>query len=215
LSELSQILGFFGIGSACLPILILLIIRICQKDSIGYSLFHFMAFEYFIINITTLGVYFMKLYQFQSWLYGIHYFLELFILSLFLIPTIKKYFYSLFLTILIFTSFFCGLLIYQGICDFDKYIALFSNVTLLILSLNFVLKKYNANEVSNLFSDGEIVIFLGVMFFNAIQIYFSLFEVLIRDNKGVIFFYLWPIFQLVGIIYYLTFSVGLWKLRKS
>lgn len=211
----SEILGYLGIGSACLPISILLYMYAKGIGKLQDRLFYLLSIEYFLINLLTLLVYLSKMYSYQEYFFGFHYFFEnlLLMFLLFNYSVSRRKIFIISLSYL-FSFIYCFLLYYQNVFEFNKYIAIISNISLVIMSTNYIILNFNENNSSKIFKDGIMIIILGVLFFNAIQVYFSLFETFIRDKDGVIFFYLWPIFQISGIIYYIIFSIGLWKLRR-
>jgi hypothetical protein len=213
LELLSDVLGYTGIGSACLPILFVLTFKKNCTQKLD-NLLILLSLEYFIINILSLLMFtFFK--TDQSFLFGFHYISETIILSFLLTKSLlTKRFLLLLCIILIGVIFNFFFLVYLGDFNADKFISITSNITLFIFSLNYILLLYNENIYDNLSDNGNFIIGTGVLFFAGIQYYFSLFESFIRSDTSIIFFYLWPIFQISGILYYLIFTYGLWKLKK-
>jgi hypothetical protein len=209
-------MGFIGIGCACIPALILLILKIQHKNISGFLFFKLLAFEYLFINIFTLLIYFFELSFLQIYIFGFHYLFELIMFSMFFLQKMQLKNKFIFVTLLLFVLlFFSGLIYFQGVVDLDKYISVIVNVSIVVFSLHYIFGVYNENLVDNLLHDGVFLIASSLLFYHAVQFYFSFFESFIRSDKGSIFYYLWPIFQVSGILYYLIFSVALWKLKKQ
>jgi hypothetical protein len=211
----TQLLGYIGIGSSCLPIFILIIIFFQKKNIEGFTRFKILALEYLLLNLFTVVILLFNLIAIQKYVFGFHYLFELTIFTSYFFKFSFSKWKILVLSILIFLLiFFCSLLYYQGVIDFDKYFSVCTNLCLVTFSINYIISVYSNIEILNIYEDGIFLIITGVMFYNAIQFYFSFFESFIRNESGSIFYYLWPIFQISGIIYYSIFTLGLWRLRK-
>lgn len=213
LELVSNTLGYIGIGSTCLPISLLLFVF---KREIKYidKLLLILAIEYAVLNIISMIIFTFTENE-QSVLIGIHYFFETIVLSIFFLKTLSRKQIAL-AVIFIITGSILNILItnYLGGFNISKYITIFSHTILFVLSLNFILLIYNQNLSRKLTDSGHFIIGTGVLFFTGIQYYFTLFESYVRLDSLDIYYYLWPIFQIAGILYYLIFTYGLWKLKK-
>jgi hypothetical protein len=216
LEKLAILLGFIGIGSACVPALILLISTLKRKKIQGFNLFKILAIEYFIVNVTTLFIYFPKLESFQKYIFSFHYLFELIAFTLFFLKfsDFKKVKFVVVLAMFL-LGIFLFLFYFQGVIVIDNYLAVSTNICLVTFSIYYIFGMYQRNLSTNLFHVGVFWIVSVVLFYNAIQFYFSFYEIFIRNEAGSIFYFLWPIFQVSGIIYYSIFSLGLWKLERE
>lgn len=213
---LTLVLGFVGIGCACIPVVILLILKIQRKNISGFLSFKLLAFEYLFINIFTFLIYFFGLKFLQIYIFGFHYLFELTMFSMFFLQKMQLKNKFILVALLFFVLLvYSGLIYFQGVVDIDEYISVIVNISLVVFSLHYILGVYNENPLDNLLHDGVFLIASSLLFYHAVQFYFSFFESFIRSDKGSIFYYLWPIFQVSGMLYYLIFSVALWKLKKQ
>jgi hypothetical protein len=214
LQEFAKILGYVGVGSGCLPISFCLLFFKETLKRLHWTLL-LLSLTYFFTNILTLLL-FLDKNLLQENLFYIHYSIELVLLTVFLFRDEKPKVYVklAFIGILVFTILVTYLINTQLFKTSDS-IFLFSNITLIIFSINVVFNEYYNSETENLTQNGTFFIASSVLFYAGIQLYFSLFETIIREYSTQIFYYLWPINQLGGIIYYISFTYGLWKLAKS
>lgn len=149
-------------------------------------------------------------------LFTVHYLLETLLLTLFFLHFLTKSKF-LKLLLLIFVVIILNLMAANYLGDFSihKYVSLVSNIITFVFSINYILTSYSDSKHEKLTHDGYFIVSTAIMFFAGIQFYFSLFESVIRSDASVVFYYLWPIFQIGGILYYVIFTYGLWTLRKS
>jgi hypothetical protein len=214
LQEIAQILGYIGIGSACLPISFCAFFNKKFLKNIHWSLL-VLSLSYFLINITTL-ILFLNKNLLQENLFNIHYLIELVLLSVYYLKKVNSAaFIKLTIASIIVFSILAIALIYSGLFNVSSSVSLFSNIVLIIYSIYIVIDEYYYSETEKLTNNGTFLIASAVLFYAGVQFYFSLFDSMIREDSMQIFYYLWPIFQIGTIIYYNAFTYGLWKLAKS
>lgn len=183
--------NFIGIGSACVPALILLISTLKRKKIQGFNLFKILAIEYFIVNVTTLFIYFLKLESFQKYIFSFHYLFELIAFTLFFLKfsDFKKVKFVVVLAMFL-LGIFLFLFYFQGVIVIDNYLAVSTNICLVTFSIYYIFGMYQRNLSTNLFHVGVFWIVSVVLFYNAIQFYFSFYEIFIRNEAGSIFYFL-------------------------
>jgi len=214
LREIAQVLGYIGIGSACLPISFCAYsIKKCLKN-IHWSIL-LLSVCYFLINVLSL-ILFLNKNILQENLFNIHHLIELVLLSVFFMRQIRLIlFLKLTVSVIVVFSILVSALIYSDLFIASSSVFLFSNIVLIIYSIYVVINEYYYSENERLTQNGTFLIASAVLFYAGVQFYFSLFDLFIREDSMHVFYYLWPINQLGGIIYYISFTYGLWKLAKS
>lgn len=214
MQDVAQILGYIGVGSACLPISFCVLFISDSFKYIHWSLL-ILSLAYFLINIISLFLFLDKNFI-QEYLFNVYFIIELVLLSLFFLKNIRSiiFFRLSILGLIVFYILASGLY-YFGSLSVSSSFSLFSNIFLIIYSVYIVISEYFNSVSEKLTNNGDFLIATSVMFYAGVQFYFSLFDIMIREDSKQIFYYLWPILQVGGIIYYISFTYGLWKLAKS
>jgi hypothetical protein len=208
-----KILGTIGIGSATLPILFVFL-RKKNFGGEGYFLI-LLSLLYFLSNWTNFILYIC--FNTTSYVqFNLHVIFEfiifLFLYSYFLFNNrTRKIFYCLSGVVGVFTL--CYYII-EGINIETPLIKVFSKIVLLLLSLYYFWKIIEQSNQINLFKLDFFWINFSILFYSITSFVIFLFEheiVYVSQNS---LFYLWFINQFSSIIYYLTFSFGIWQIRK-
>lgn len=214
MEQIFLILGIIGIGSGCLPISFCFSNLKKSLATVHWSLL-VLSVVYFLTNVISL-VLFLDKNLIQENFFNLHFLLELFLLSAFFLSYIKP---TIFLKLSVLGIFFFFIIAsafhHYGSIRISGSISLLSNIMLIIYSVYYIVSQYSFVLTEKLTKNGEFLIVFSVLFYAGVQFYFSLFDLMIRDDSKQIFYYLWPILQIGGIIYYICFTYGLWKLIKS
>ena len=209
-----EILGYLGIGSACLPILVSIYVKLHTKSERLYKFLLLLCILFFITNITTLLLFLFTRFN-QNFLINIHSIIEFFLLVFFYKELMKKSqihnwynFIIFFNAIITICNFF-----FYNINENFTILNVFQKLCLITLSMYYLYKCYNSELYSRLTDSPFFFTNIAVLIFNASSLYISFFESFLRIENEHIFYILWPFLQICGITYYFFFSIGIWKLR--
>lgn len=206
-------LGVIGTVSSCLPIFLCLFFAKKSLNSLHWTLL-LLALLYSIINVLSLVLFFDKK-AIQEEFIRLYLIIEFVLISVFFIKYIHPKFFKRLSILGLFVFFvLCSGLYYYNLLSLTGTISLFSNIFLMIYSVYIVFNTYYQSLPDKPTNQGGILIVFSVLFYACVQFYFSVFDLVIRDDSMEIFYYLWPIFQIGTIIYYVSFTLGLWKLVK-
>ena len=215
LKEFIFILGNIGIGSSLLPILSLLIIRFFRKLSIHNRIIKLTAAFYGIFNLIIL-LFYHYLTQYQDLVVNIYSIIEFILLMIFYFQIQEDRIFKRFLIYII--PLFLGFSFYSfyilKVNENYLILNLFEKIILFTTSLLYILRLYKYNQYKNLtYNTPYFYTIVSIMFYNASTFFISIFENFIRNDGTNVYMFLWPIFQISGILYYTFFAIGLWKQR--
>jgi len=208
-----KILGAIGVGSATLPILL-----VCLKKNRfgGENVFiTLLCLLYLLSNWSNFIIY--KFFNSSSFIqFNLHVIIEFFLLLFLYVNLLfkenkRKIYYQISGIICLLTSI---ILFVSGLNREITLINILSKIVVLILALYYFWKMIeNSNEI-NLFKLDFFWINFSVLFYSITSFVMFLFEHEIVYVSQNYLFYLWFINQFSSIIYYLTFSFGIWQIRK-
>lgn len=214
LELLSDILGYFGIGSACLPILFFLKKNRINKNLVAFKILKIISITYFTSNVATLLLFLYTSIN-QNFLINLHSSLEFFLLLFFYRSIIKSWILKRFFSIItiFFGVFFTLTFLEYRIDENYTILNVCQKLFLFLFSLKYLNIIYRSDKYDSLTQAPYFWINIAVLLYNASSLYISIFEGFLRNENIEVFFMLWPILQISGIIYYVLFAIGLWKLK--
>lgn len=214
LELLYDIIGYLGIGSTFLPILLITTkYKIIKSSNNSTSLIVLSVF-YFLMNFTIFFFY-LNSFKNQDLLVNIYLILEFILIVIFYYSLLSGFCFKLFFKLLIpiYLLVITISLQYFNIFENSLILNVFQKVTLLVLSLVYLFFLFKTSKHENLYESDFFWINTAVLIFNASTIYLSIFENFLRSNQSQMYYVLWPIFQVSGIVYFILFTIGLWKLK--
>lgn len=214
LEILNDILGYSGIGSSLLPILIIFKQNLCRSQIKYPKIIFVLSLFYAVFNVIIL-IFYLYYPIYEEALIKLYSIIEFLLITFFYSRIIQNIQLKKALTLIssiysasILLSFF-----YFEINDNFLFLNIFQKVFLLVISLYYLHEIYNSRVSENLYDLPYFWCNTAILVFNASTIYVSVFENIIRNNDSYIFYILWPILQISGIAYYVLFSIGIWKLK--
>ncbi len=215
LEYLSDILGYTGIGSSCLPILFCFFIYSNQAKKYPFRVLFFVSILYFVSNVLTLLLFLFTSVN-QNLLINLHSSIEFFLLVIFYKWILKGYNIGRYLNFIIplFLLILGATILNFGFNENYTFLNVSQKFGLLIFSLLYLYYAYNSSAYDKLTDSPYFWINVSVLLYNASSIYISIFENFLRDENIEAFYMLWPLLQISGICYYSLFSFGLWKLKN-
>lgn len=170
---------------------------------------------YFLSNWVSLILYFgfdySSLFQLNC-----HVILEFVFLTFFYVNLItnekKKKWVLYFFYLISFLTFFSWFLI--GFNNEITFLNIFSKVIIISISFFFKWKLIERVNHKSIFQIEYFWINSTVLFYSVISLIIFLFEEQIVYTNQSAFYYLWPINQINTIVYYLFFSISLWKMMR-
>jgi hypothetical protein len=209
LEIINDFLGYIGVGSSILPTLIFLI-----KREINTSFYlKLYCFEILLINITNLVLFKFSNID-QNNLFSAHLLIELILIVLIYKEYSKMRFvrvYNLLFWLII--CVFVLSLFYSPEIRFSMF-GLFCKLLLSFLSIFLIIIQYFKSQKDSLLNDSVFIFSSGVLIYNGIQIYITIFDNIIREQGNDLFFMIWPIIQIGTIIYYSLISRAIWILKN-
>lgn len=171
------------------------------------------CFEILLINIINLVLFKFSNID-QNSLFSAHLLIELILIVL----IFKHYsennfawFYNFLLGLIIVV--FVISLFYNPDVRFSMF-GLFCKLLLSILSVVIIIIQYLKSQKESLINDSVFIFSSGVLIYNGIQIYITIFDNVIRNQGNDLFFMIWPIIQIGTIVYYLLISRSIWILKN-
>ena len=214
MQEITRIIGFIGIGSACLPILCVLIEYFSNGKKYLFITISYLAFFYAFFNLLVLFI-FLYLPEYQGISINLYSIVEFVLILMFYLKILQKNYVRLILIFLIptYIALLINSILFSDINENYLTLNIFQKTTLLVFSLLYLNKVYKSNSYDKLYKSPYFWINTAILLYNASTIYISVFENILRNDKVQIFYILWPILQISGIAYYVLFSIGIWKLK--
>ncbi len=214
LDLLSTILGTIGIGSSFLPILLFFF----GKKNTQNIYFKILCIEILSINFLTLLLFLFTNYN-QNNLFFWNTFVESVLLMFaFNYWSKEKKVLQKLTTILIFVNVAIFVLFYM-ILDFKfeerlSFYTLAMNILLSFFSIYVVLDAYKNSIHDSLVKDKLFVFASGLLLYNGLQVYVSMYDSLIRKDDYQLFLMTWPIVQISTVFYYTLLSRVVWISKK-
>jgi hypothetical protein len=120
--------------------------------------------------------------------------------------------------ILIFVNCMIFVLFYL-ILDFKfeerlSFYTLVMNIILSFFSIYVVLDAYTNSKHDSLMNDKMFVFASGLLIYNGLQVYVSMYDSLIRKDDYQLFLMTWPIVQISTVFYYSLLSRVVWISKK-
>jgi hypothetical protein len=203
-----------GIGSSFLPILVFFF----GKKNTSNIYFKVLCFEILSVNFLTLLLFLFTNYN-QNNLFFWNTFVES-ILVMFAFKFWSKELNTLnrLSTLLIFVNVAIFGLFYI-ILDFKfeerlSFYTLVMNILLSFFSIYVVLENYKNSVYDSLLHDKLFVFASGLLLYNGLQVYVSMYDSVIRKDNYQLFLFTWPIVQISGIFYYILLSRVVWISKK-
>lgn len=88
------------------------------------------------------------------------------------------------------------------------------NILLALFSIFCIVYTYIFSNKESLIQDKIFILSSGILLYNGLQIYISVFESLIRSNLNDLFFFTWPIMQICTILYHISITRAVWILKS-
>ena len=214
LDLLGTVLGMFGIGSSFLPILVFFF----GKKNTPNIYFKILCLEIFSVNFLTLLLFLFTNYN-QNNLFFWNTFVESILLMFaFNYWAKEKKFLNWLTTILIFVNV-AIFVVYYVILDFKfeerlSFYTLVMNILLSFFSIYVVLDAYTSSKHDSLLNDKMFVFASGLLIYNGLQVYVSMYDSLIRKDDYQLFLMTWPIVQISTVFYYMLLSRVVWISKK-
>ena len=214
LNYLSTILGTIGIGSSFLPILAFFF----GKKNTQNIYFKILCIEIFTVNFLTL-----LLFLFTNYNQNNLFFWTTFVESILLMFAFnywakdRKFLHWLTLSLIIVN---CAIfVVFYVILDFKfeerlSFYTLVMNILLSFFSIYMVLDAYKNSIHQSLLNDKLFVFASGLLLYNGLQVYVSMYDSLIRKDDYQLFLFTWPIVQISTIFYYSLLSRVVWISKK-
>jgi hypothetical protein len=214
IEQIYDILGYVGIGSSCLPILVCFIKLYKNKGLISQKILYLLAVFYSVFNLLIFFL-FIHSYAIQNLVVNLFYIVEFVLLLGFYNQILFKHVWkNIFkLILLIYVSFLIFSLLNYDLNENFLQLGIFQKSVLIILSLLHLNKTFRTYKSLNVFDSPYFWINIGILFYNSSTIFVSIFENYLRANSVELYYLLWPIPQISGIIYYIFFATGIWKLK--
>ncbi len=205
-------LGHLAIGSSLFPVLIYLFNRRRLKVSLFFKLFILVIV---FANISNL-VFFHLTDIDQKYFFSFYLLIQncLLILSFNELYNFKKFYkHSLYFTITLNLIFYLFSLNYSSLDSYNFY-STFSKTIMSILSIIFIIERYNNSNCDSLFEDFIFNLSISIILYNGLQLYVVFFNSIILERIDDLFLYTWPIVQISLIVYYVLLTRAIWKLKN-
>jgi hypothetical protein len=127
----------------------------------------------------------------------------------------RKYVLYFRLQLLLYIALTCWSFCTSPLSEDYLLLLLFQRILFIILPVIYLLKMYQTSEYMRLTQTPYFFLNISVLIYNVSTLFLSFFEKYIRyDQESLeLFFCLWPFYNLGGAVFYVLFSIGLWKLR--